>query len=440
MLGLSGESETVDSSYQSDMGYILEHMCAVMTLPGTGEASLSDTSCIDNMLEALPNLKWVGVVVSWFINSTNISTATIKPGIEKTADECKDAWRVGEYNRTNAYEIHRSKPTDSATVRYGGTTPDADVLSFVSALQEKGVKVAFYPFLMVDNAGKDWRGQVTGSAENVSNFYLNQYKPFVEHYALLLQNEVDIFYLGSELEGLTSLKGAGENFPFVGCLVDLASNVNAILKDTALISYAANWSEYHSCKGGYRPLDDLWINKCINFVGIDYYMPLTDSKEDLTKDQIKAGFTSGEGIEYYLDGDKPVEFNNKNDRWKDLKHWHSSRHEAWDPEARESYKTAWVPESKPIIFSEFGFRSIKLATNTPSAYGDVVPKHSSGKVDFPVQMRAIRATLEHIKENEGVAMGFCYGWDTRNPTWCKRFADGDQWEKGHWISGKIKRR
>ena len=102
--------------------------------------------------------------------------------------------------------------------------------------------------------------------------------------------------------------------------------------------------------------------------------------------------------------------------------------------------TAWVPEAKPIIFSEFGFRSIEFATNTPSSYGDVVPKHSSGKVDFPVQMRAIRATLEHIKENEEITMGFCYGWDTRKPTWCKSFADGDQWEKGHWISGKIKRK
>ena len=442
MSKLSGEFEVVDSSHQLDMDYVSEHMHAVMTLPGTGEASLSDTSCIDDMLKALPKLKWVGVVVSWFIDSVDISGATIKPGVEKNADECEDEdpWQVGKYNRTEAHKIYRSQSTDSTTVRYGGTSPDSDVLSFVAALKEKGVKVAFYPFLMVDNLEKDWRGNITGSAKDVSNFYLEQYKPFVAHYAELLKGKVNMFYLGSELEGLTSIKGRGIKFPFVGCLVDFASNIRAILGGDVLISYAANWSEYHSCGGGYRPLDDLWRSSDINFVGIDYYIPLTDSEKSPTKAQIKAGFTSGEGIEYYLDGDKHVKFNEKGDCWKNLSHWYSSEHEAWDSEASKSYQTEWVPRAKPIVFSEFGFRSIELATNTPSAHGDEAPKHSSGKVDFPVQMRAIRATLEHIEERKEISMGFCYGWDTREPTWQTKFADGNQWEKGHWISGKIKRK
>ena len=55
-------------------------------------------------------------------------------------------------------------------------------------------------------------------------------------------------------------------------------------------------------------------------------------------------------------------------------------------------------------------------------------------------MRAIRATLEHIEESKEISAGFGYGWDTRKPTWNKHFADGDQWKKGHWISGKIKKR
>ena len=43
-------------------------------------------------------------------------------------------------------------------------------------------------------------------------------------------------------------------------------------------------------------------------------------------------------------------------------------------------------------------------------------------------------------ELKEISMGFCYGWDTREPTWQTKFADGNQWEKGHWISGKIKRK
>lgn len=144
-------------------------------------------------------------------------------------------------------------------------------------------------------------------------------------------------------------------------------------------------------------------------------MPLTDSEEvDISINEIKADFYSGEGYDYYLSyTGESFEFNNDCDRWKDLTGWFSSEHWAWDPESEVSYKTAWVAESKKVIFSEFGFRSVELASNTPNVYGDVMPKHLSGKVDFPMQMRAIRATLEHISEDQSIEMGFCYGWDSR---------------------------
>ena len=91
------------------------------------------------------------------------------------------------------------------------------------------------------------------------------------HYAGLLKDVIDMFYIGSELQGLTSIKGDGREFPFIDCLVDLASSVRSEVGGNILISYAANWTEYHSCRGGYRPLDALWSNQNINFVGLDYY-------------------------------------------------------------------------------------------------------------------------------------------------------------------------
>ena len=52
------------------------------------------------------------------------------------------------------------------------------------------------------------------------------------------------------------------------------------VENDVLISYAANWTEYHSCRGGgYKPIDRLWSNQNIDFVGVDYYVPLTDSEE-----------------------------------------------------------------------------------------------------------------------------------------------------------------
>jgi hypothetical protein len=132
-----------ESSYENDMNLLSEHMNAVITLPGTGESSFSNTLSIDDMLKAMPNLKWVGVVVSWFIDGLNIGKAKIKPAIEKKSNECKDDWQVGKYDRSNAHQIYRSDKEDSSTVRYGGTPPDSDVLSFIKALIKKGLKGLF---------------------------------------------------------------------------------------------------------------------------------------------------------------------------------------------------------------------------------------------------------------------------------------------------------
>ena len=82
------------------------------------------------MLEAMPNLEWVGVVVSWFATGLDIANDIIKPGIEKNSDESEDDWLVSSYDRTDAHQIYRSNQLDPATVRYGGTAPDSDVLSY----------------------------------------------------------------------------------------------------------------------------------------------------------------------------------------------------------------------------------------------------------------------------------------------------------------------
>ena len=60
------------------------------------------------MLEAMPNLEWVGVVVSWFATGLDIANDIIKPGIEKNSDESEDDWLVSSYDRTDAHQIYRS--------------------------------------------------------------------------------------------------------------------------------------------------------------------------------------------------------------------------------------------------------------------------------------------------------------------------------------------
>ena len=448
MLGVLGDqaAEEVDcSDLLANSQFISEHLQGVVVGPGCWEEALASTDFIREILGDLPGLKSVGVIVDWFATSKDVRSLELRPGVEKTRAETGREWVVSDYGRDTAHQLRRSDPADPSTVRFGGTIPDGDVVGCFKALKDQGLQTAFYPFIMVDDEDASWRGFITGEARDVSNFYYQQYRPFIMHYARLFHEhnvEVDIFYLGSELEGLNSIKGEGRDFPFSHCLAELAEEVRWELGMNVKISYAANWTEYHSCRqGGHRPLDVLWSNANINFVGIDYYMPLTDKQvdEDITLEEIKAGFTSGEGFDYYLDADgNRVIIDEPHNRWKDLKTWHETEHWAFDPETSESYKTGWSPGSKPIVFSEFGFPSIDKATNQPYMFGDSLPKVSSGAEDIPLQMRAIKATIEHIMgEGDYISGGFAYCWDSRGKGWQEKFVDGNQWATGHWIDGKI---
>ncbi|RTK92665.1 MAG: hypothetical protein EKK61_03280 [Rickettsiales bacterium] len=427
----------ITQEHYEDMTYVADHLKAVMMKPGCGESSLSNHDSIKQLCDALPNLEYVGLPVSWFVNNTNIKSCYIKPGIEKKSNEIEDSWQVSNYNRKNAYQIYRSDPNDASTVRYGGTMPDSDVLSYATVLKDAGKKVAFYPILLVDNKNKDWRGLITGDAEDVQDFYA-QYESFVMHYVILLKGIVETMIIGSELKGLTSIQDANKEFPFVDNLITLSSKVRKELGNEVQISYASNWDEYHSCNGGYRPLDKLWADKNIDFVGYNCYIPLTDTNtSNITKQDIKDGFTKGEGIDFYRNGKVAVPFDGEYNQWKNLRYWYSTDHWDWDGES--SNKTPWVRESKKIVFTEFGFRSIDKCTNQPNVYGDELPRGSNGKVDYHLQMKAIRATLEHNKETGFINLEFCYAWDTRGYGWHLKYVDGKYWANGHWIDGKIKK-
>ena len=419
---------------QDHIEYVRENLESVIMLPGCGEESLSNLTVLDQLLADFPNLKKVGIICSWFMNEMDIATATIKPGTEHVRNSSE--WKVGDYTRANAHQITMCETNGEKIVNFGGTVSDKKLLAYIDKLNDLGIEVAFYPLIMVDDAAKTWRGYITGSPEDVAKFYKEQYKPFIKHYAELLKDRVKIFYIGSELEGLTSIKDEQNQFPFVDKIISLAQKVKNAAPKSA-VSYAANWTEYHSCHGGLRPLDKLWSNSAIDFVGIDYYMPLTNEQDkDLHKvETIKKGFDSGEGKDYYVVDGKQFSFSNPDAAWKNLKEWHASKHFEWD--GKDSSETSWVPNSKPIVFSEFGSRSVDRATDAPWLYGQNLPQNSNGKVDNIMQIVTIRAFLEHMKESNFIGEGFCYGYDSRGRWWHKIFADGNQYDTGHWIDGKI---
>ena len=107
------------------------------------------------------------------------------------------------------------------------------------------------------------------------------------HYAHLCTaaGGVDAFLIGSEMRGLTQIRSGASTYPAVQAFRDLAAAVRSILGAGTRISYAADWSEYHS----HRPtdgsgdvffhLDPLWADSNIDFIGIDNYLPLSDWRD-----------------------------------------------------------------------------------------------------------------------------------------------------------------
>jgi hypothetical protein len=203
-----------------------------------------------------------------------------------------------------------------------------------------------------------------------------------------------------------------------------------ILGSSVVVTYAADWSEYHHTDGGMRPLDKLWAHNSIDVVGIDAYFPLTNfAYGNIDPKAISDGWSSGEGYTFYFDGQGGKSHLGADWAWKDLEHWWGSEH--WDGLGK---KTDWQPKQKKIWFTEMGFPSIDKSPNQPNIFFNPecsdggVPKYSDGAVNFDIQKKALLVSLQKIAEllvpplslsSRTVSRGVRTGWDQ------KKLAVGD---------------
>jgi hypothetical protein len=397
---------------------------------------------LDLLKEDLPNLEWVSLVVTWFADSLDISKAKVFPAVEfndlKTVSK-PVFWECAGKNRWKVRQVSRRS---DGSLNYGGTVCDLSVVSILKELRSRGYKIVFYPMIFIDLEEKPWRGRMTGEASAVSNFFnkAEGYNEFIMHYARLTKNLCDVFVIGSEMKGLTSISDFSGNFPAVLEFEKLAGMVRGA--NSAKLTYAADWSEYHSHNGVYN-MDSLWASPNIDFIGIDAYFPLTDTLNRPKIQEIKDGWTSGEGYDYYLKNGEKIFYENARFSWKNMRFFLENEHFNVD-----GTKTKFIPKSKKIWFTEFGFPSVDLCTNQPNVFYDptssesFLPKFSKGIVDFEAQKEALVGTFEFLNENKDIienAFVWCY--DLRPyPFFPKRkdvWADGDLWQKGHWLNGKL---
>ncbi len=248
----------------------------------------------------------------------------------------------------------------------------------------------------------------------------------------------------------------------------------------------------------YFHLDPLWTSPNIDAVGIDCYWPLADWRDgeehldwqpgrtiyDL--DYLRGNVQGGEAYDfYYPSGGEtgneasaeriaqerlPIEDGAYGKPWvfrpKAIKDWWQNQHFNRPGGVEAGSPTEWVPRSKSIWFTELGCAAVDKGANQPNVFIDpkssesFAPYFSRATRDDLIQRRYLQAMLGFFDpEHADYAVGsnpvssvyagrmldldraYVWTWDARPyPTFPQAlsvWSDGVNWERGHWLTGRI---
>ncbi len=528
---------------------VVEQIDAVSVRKLNVHQTLAQTDFIaslDDLIATCPNLEQIALVVAWFGDDLRAGECTIRPKVEtasrnlQNADQSQD-WQVAGLGRNEALLVSRS----GESAAFGGTPSDQSVVRAIQEIRARGLRVCLNPFIMMDIPSDNelpspyggssqpvypWRGRITcnpargipgsvdgtpqaasqvasflGSASPndvvidggiVSHSALSEwsFRRMMLHYARLaeLAGGVEMFIIGSEMRGLTSVQDES-GFPFVDGLISLAQDIRAIVGPNCRLTYGADWSEYF----GFQPndgsndvfynLDPLWSHSAIDAIGIDAYMPASDwrpggdpqgvGRASADPQMMQAQVAAGEGYDWYYLSDadrqsgtrtpitdglgKPWVF-----RYKDLLSWWSNPHFERIDGVEKSTSTSWQAQSKPIVFTELGCPAINNGAVQPNVFFDAkssesfVPYFSNGGRDDQVQATYIETHQAHwdpqhprFKSSQNpvsdvfgapmVDMSACqlWAWDARPypefPGRSDIWSDAENWHTGHWLNGRL---
>ncbi|SIR08074.1 Putative phage tail protein [Paracoccus thiocyanatus] len=510
----------------------------VNAMAGSADMAVS----LDRLEFMVPAIESASLVVSWFGDDLRAGNCSIRPKVEMAEKTTTPEWQVNGIGRSAAQVVSHQ---DGKPV-YGGTPADFSVVEAIRDMKAHGLRVTFYPFLMLDvpagntlpdpysdNAAAigqpvlPWRGRITCSpaagfagtvdktgpaAAQVAAFFGNAqpsdfsvsgenvtwiggadwgFRRMILHYAHLCAaaGGVDAFLIGSEMRGLTQIRSGAATYPAVQQFCDLAGAVRSILGPGTKISYAADWSEYfgHHPQDGsgdvFFHLDPLWADANVDFIGIDNYMPLSDWRDGwdhadaqawpsiYDRAYLQSNIAGGEGFDWFYASEanrisqtrtaitdgvgKPWVF-----RFKDIRAWWSNPHHNRPGGSEAASPTAWVPQSKPIWFTELGCPAVDRGTNQPNVFYDpkssesFFPHFSRGWRDDAIQRAYLEATYLFWKDpaNNPASTGYAgrmvnvaecaaWTWDARPypffPELSDLWADGENWRLGHWLTGRL---
>lgn len=214
---------------------------------------------------------------------------------------------------------------------------------YIEALQKKNIKIMLKPQIWVSRG--EYTGFIEMDTEEDWKMLEDSYAKFILEFAEVAETEkVDIFCIGTELEKFV------QNRPEYWD--KLIQEIKSIYKGK--LTYAANWDEFKRTP--------FWSE--LDYIGIDAYFPVSDSKTP----------TVAECLEGWKQHSNVI---------KEL-----------------SYK-----HNKPILFTEFGYRSVDHTGKEPWK-----SDHEMNSVNLEAQTNATKALFEEFWKEDWFAGGFIWKW------------------------------
>jgi hypothetical protein len=234
------------------------------------------------------------------------------------------------------------KITHNTNRQWFGETKSG-LLQYAKEFQKNEVKVMVKPQIWV------WRGEFTGNIEMDSEekwiILQESYSEFILTYAKAAQEiKADILCIGTELEKFVMQRPKYWQ--------KLIVEIRKIYKGK--LTYAANWDEFKRVS--------FWSE--VDFIGVDAYFPLSDKKSP-TVQELEIG---------------------------------------WKPHKEEIIKIQ-KQFNKPILFTEFGYRSVDFNAVKPWNSNRV-----EGSVNLQAQVNGLQAIHNQFWKEDWFVGGFVWKW------------------------------
>jgi len=224
---------------------------------------------------------------------------------------------------------------------YGETKSGAG--QYIDELHKKKIKIMLKPQIWISHG--QFTGYIEMSTEEQWQQLETSYTGFILEYADLAKiKQVDIFCIGTELEKF--IVNRPEFWK------ELIVKIRSVYKGK--LTYAANWDEFKRTP--------FW--KDLDYIGVDAYFPVSDSQTP-TVEECKNG-------------------------WQEHKEVIRSISDAHD---------------KPVLFTEFGYRSVDYAGKEPWK-----SDRSMDQVNLEAQTNTTQALFEEFWKEDWFSGGFIWKW------------------------------